>query len=82
LPDRSIELDAPATEFLRMLYSDGLIRDPAATITPLSGGVSSAIYLVHADNRQFVVKRALPKLKVKRKTPSSRIWPWAPKPGS
>ena len=66
MPDRSIELDAPATEVLRMLYSDGLIRDPAATITPLSGGVSSAIYLVRADNRQFVVKRALPKLKVKQ----------------
>ena len=66
MPDRSIELDAPATEFLRMLRSDGLIRDPAATITPLAGGVSSAIYLVRADNRQFVVKRALPKLKVKQ----------------
>ncbi len=66
MPDRSIELDEPATEFLRMLHADGLIRDPAATITPLSGGVSSAIYLVHADHREFVVKRALPKLKVKQ----------------
>src|ERR1051325_7837601 len=34
-------------------------------ITPLSGGVSSEIFLVEENSQAFVVKRALPKLKVK-----------------
>jgi aminoglycoside phosphotransferase (APT) family kinase protein len=36
----------------------------AATITPLTGGVSSDISLVEAGGRRFCVKRALPRLKV------------------
>jgi aminoglycoside phosphotransferase (APT) family kinase protein len=63
---RSIELDAAASDLQRLLLSDGVIRDPSATLLPLPGGVSSEIYLVNDDSRQFVVKRALPKLKVKQ----------------
>ncbi len=40
--------------------------DPArARLTPLSGGVSSDVVRVDCDDRTFVVKRALEKLKVK-----------------
>ncbi len=35
-----------------------------ACLTPLTGGVSSDIYLVEAGERRFCVKRALPKLRV------------------
>jgi aminoglycoside phosphotransferase (APT) family kinase protein len=50
----------------RLLLSDGVIRDRTATLMPLSGGVSSEIYLVNDGSRQFVVKRALPRLKVEQ----------------
>jgi aminoglycoside phosphotransferase (APT) family kinase protein len=50
----------------RLLLLDGAIQDRAATLVPLSGGVSSEIYLVNDGSRQFVVKRALPKLKVEQ----------------
>ena len=36
-----------------------------ASLTPLTGGVSSDIWLVEADDRRFCVKRALPRLKVR-----------------
>ncbi len=50
------------TEALRRL---GLL-DPGevARVRPLTGGVSSDIWLVEAGRRRFCVKRALPKLKV------------------
>lgn len=38
----------------------------AATFIPLSGGVSSDIWLVDTATRRFCVKRALPKLKVEQ----------------
>lgn len=58
-------MTVPATsEFTRQLFDDGVIGDPRATLTPLTGGVSSEIYRVNDGDRQFVVKRALPKLKV------------------
>lgn len=41
-----------------------LIDGPDAHIEPLAGGVSSDIYKVQSGSRVFVVKRALPKLKV------------------
>ncbi|MGH9345037.1 MAG: phosphotransferase family protein [Terriglobia bacterium] len=47
----------------QLLRADGVIGD-AATLTPLSGGVSSEIYLVRNGDAQFVVKRALAQLKV------------------
>jgi aminoglycoside phosphotransferase (APT) family kinase protein len=59
-------LHQPASDLARLLFSDGVIRDPAATMIPLSGGVSSEIYLVNDGGRQFVVKRALPQLKVEQ----------------
>lgn len=66
MPGRSIELDAAASDMQRLLLSDGVIQDRTATLMPLSGGVSSEIYLVNDGGRQFVVKRALPKLKVEQ----------------
>src|SRR5690242_4312838 len=48
-----------------LLQRDGLVHDPAARLTPLAGGVSCEVWLVEDGTRRFVVKRALPKLKVK-----------------
>lgn len=45
------------------MRADGIISD-SATLTPLSGGISSEIYLVCDGDAQFVVKRALAQLKV------------------
>ena len=53
-------------DFEQLLRADGVIGTRAATLTPLAGGVSSEIYLVNDAGREFVVKRALPKLKVKQ----------------
>ena len=47
-----------------ILLRDGVIHDPAAQITPLTGGVSSEIYRVEDGGKIFAVKRALAKLKV------------------
>jgi aminoglycoside phosphotransferase (APT) family kinase protein len=54
-----------AEQFLEELRRDGHVHDPQARLTPLSGGVSSEIYLVQDGAEKFVVKRALAKLKVK-----------------
>ena len=54
-----------ASRFLEALRRDGHVRDPLARLTPLSGGVSSELYLVEDGAEKFVVKRALAKLKVK-----------------
>ena len=61
-----MEHDAAASDLHRLLLSDGVIQDRTATLMPLSGGVSSEIYLVNDGSRKFVVKRALPKLKVEQ----------------
>jgi aminoglycoside phosphotransferase (APT) family kinase protein len=53
-----------AEEMLERLRRDGVVTAPDARITPLTGGVSSEIYLVEAAAEKFVVKRALAKLKV------------------
>jgi aminoglycoside phosphotransferase (APT) family kinase protein len=50
---------------LAELYAEGLLGTPQARAVPLSGGVSSEILLVDDGTRQLVVKRALPKLRVK-----------------
>lgn len=50
--------------FLEQLREDGVVASQSATLQPLKGGVSSDIYLVHDGERDFVVKRALPKLNV------------------
>ena len=52
-------------ELLGTIRSLGLIRpEESVALTPLNGGVSSDIWKVDAGARSFVVKRALPKLRV------------------
>jgi aminoglycoside phosphotransferase (APT) family kinase protein len=51
--------------FLELLRNDGIVKSPDATLTPLTGGVSSEIYRVDDGRDVFVVKRALAKLKVR-----------------
>jgi aminoglycoside phosphotransferase (APT) family kinase protein len=52
-------------DFLDLLRRNGHVVDPQARLAPLNGGVSSEIYLVEDGVKKFVVKRALPKLKVR-----------------
>jgi len=52
-----------ANAFRRLLLEDGIIGQKA-TLTALTGGVSSDIYLIDDNGRQSVVKRALAKLRV------------------
>jgi aminoglycoside phosphotransferase (APT) family kinase protein len=54
----------PDQAILDFLRTSGLVQDVAtARLTPLTGGVSSDIWLVEAE-RTFCVKRALPQLRV------------------
>jgi aminoglycoside phosphotransferase (APT) family kinase protein len=55
---------SPSSDFLEVLIADGAVRHRDAVLTPLSGGVSSDIYRVDDGEDVFVVKRALPKLRV------------------
>jgi len=60
--DHAFTNDGDLIEPLRRM---GLLKAGArACLTPLTGGVSSDIYLVEAEERRFCVKRALPRLKV------------------
>jgi aminoglycoside phosphotransferase (APT) family kinase protein len=52
-------------DFLDTLRRDGVLRHPDATLTPLTDGVSSEIFRVDDGGEVFVVKRALPRLRVK-----------------
>ena len=54
-----------SAQFLEVLRRNGHVHDPQARLMPLTGGVSSEIYLVEDGSNKFVVKRALAKLKVK-----------------
>lgn len=54
-----------SAKFLDELRRNGHVVDPQVRLTPLNGGVSSEIFLVEDGAQKFVVKRALPKLKVK-----------------
>src|SRR5215469_11244178 len=54
--------DSPIMDLLRR---DRLISGDAVSITPLGGGVSSDVFLVVDGSKRFVLKRALPQLKVK-----------------
>lgn len=47
------------------LQQTGRVRSAEATAIPLAGGVSSEIWLVTDGPERFVVKKALPKLKVR-----------------
>lgn len=49
---------------LTRLRIDGIIGSEEARFEPLTGGVSSDIFLVHDGDRKIVVKQALEKLKV------------------
>lgn len=63
-----IEKATPGTdaeELLRLLRRDGVVRRETAKLTPLTDGVSSEIYRVDDGDTSFVVKRALPKLRVR-----------------
>src|SRR5687767_3253481 len=53
-----------AGAFRPVLEALGVACGPDVCIEPLAGGVSSDIARVTAGHRTFVVKRALPKLKV------------------
>jgi len=52
-------------DFLELLRQDGVVQSAHATLTPLTGGVSSEICRVDDGGDVFVVKRALAKLKVR-----------------
>lgn len=54
-----------ASELIPRLREAGLLASGNPHVTSLSGGVSSDIVLVEDGARRFVVKRALPKLRVK-----------------
>jgi aminoglycoside phosphotransferase (APT) family kinase protein len=57
-------VQTPDPAITNFLVAAGLVRDiAAARFSPLTGGVSSDIWLVEAD-RTFCVKRALPQLRV------------------
>lgn len=51
-------------ELVGCLRQAGLIEEPTVPCTPLSGGVSSDIWLIEAGAARLVVKQALPKLRV------------------
>lgn len=55
----------PTSDLSKYLLRTGRVQSSAAVLTPLAGGVSSEIYLVKDGARQFVVKRALPKLRTR-----------------
>lgn len=52
-------------QILNLLRRDNLVSGIDVAITPLGGGVSSDVFLIEDDERCFVVKQALPQLKVK-----------------
>lgn len=53
------------TEIIESLRVARLLLSPEPVVTPLTGGVSSEIVRIDDGARQFVVKRALSKLKVR-----------------
>lgn len=54
-----------ARELIELLRQTGGVTSAAPRLTPLTGGVSSEIYLVEDGARRFVLKRALAKLRVR-----------------
>jgi aminoglycoside phosphotransferase (APT) family kinase protein len=58
------ETDRNSLPILKLLHADGRLQSQNARAVPLTGGVSSDVFLVEDGDRQFVVKQALPKLKV------------------
>ena len=52
---------------LDRLRRDQLISGSDVLLTPLGGGVSSDVFLVENESQRFVVKQALPRLKVRER---------------
>ncbi len=57
--------NAVPEEFLDLLRRDGMLRHENVKLRPMTDGVSSEIFRVNDGEESFVVKRALPKLKVR-----------------
>ncbi len=55
---------AAAEDFGQILRRDGVLRHEDAQLTPLADGVSSEICRVDDGDKSYVVKRALPRLRV------------------
>ena len=62
--DEQARLDAKGIADLRAVLSGAGLIDADAEFTALTGGVASDIWKVDSGGRTFVVKRALPKLRV------------------
>jgi aminoglycoside phosphotransferase (APT) family kinase protein len=62
---REFKLNMLLKHLKTYLLDNSLIRGERTSIVPLTGGVSSKIYLVKDSGREFVVKKALSKLNVK-----------------
>lgn len=60
---------ASESHILPLLHRDGLVSG-AARCSPLSGGVSSDVFLIEDQGKRFVVKQALPCLKVRDHWPA------------
>jgi len=58
------------SRILDQLRRDRLVSGSNVRLTPLGGGVSSDVFLVEGDAKCFVVKQALPQLKVKDHWPA------------
>jgi len=57
--------DPPLDPAIRdFLFDSGLVHDTAFAAVPLTGGVASDIWHITEGDRSFVVKRALPRLRV------------------
>lgn len=56
--------DSDSLPILKLLRADGIVSGTNARATPLTGGVSSDVFLVEDGEKKFVVKQALAKLKV------------------
>lgn len=59
------DVSAAAYTLRQQLLADGILKSPDAEMIPLTGGVSSDVYLVRDLERCFVVKQALASLKVR-----------------
>jgi len=55
----------PQSDLLDFLLQTGLVSSSEPKFIPLTGGVSSDVWLVKDGDRRFVVKRSVPKLRVK-----------------
>jgi aminoglycoside phosphotransferase (APT) family kinase protein len=64
-PDRGVtSTQNTEAKLLDLLLRDRLISNSAVSLQPLSGGVSSNVFLVKEGDKTFVVKQALERLRV------------------